>query len=172
MRTAVAVVIAVIGAAALGSHVNADQRGLRARLAADNEAPIVISSASGEFSAKVDDPGGGPATISYELSYEGLEGTITQAHIHAGQVGVSGGIMIWLCSNLASPPTPAGTQPCPAPPATITGTISAANVVGPAGQGIPAGDLSDALEAIRGHNAYVNVHSTSAPGGEIRGQIR
>ncbi len=171
MRRTAAVVIAVVATLALGSGVSADRRTLRARLAADNEVPIVISAAQGEFRAKLDDEGGA-ATITYELSYEGLEGSVTQSHIHAAQPGVSGGVMIWLCSNLASPPTPPGTQACPPSPGTITGTITAANVVGIPAQAIPAGDLSDPLEAIRTGNAYVNVHSTVSPGGELRGQIK
>ena len=109
MRRTAAVVIAVVATLALGSGVSADRRTLRARLAADNEVPIVISAAQGEFRAKIDDEGGA-ATITYELSYEGLEGSVTQSHIHAAQPGVSGGIMIWLCSNLASSPLADGSH--------------------------------------------------------------
>ncbi|MQA31778.1 MAG: CHRD domain-containing protein [Luteitalea sp.] len=108
----------------------------------------------------------------YELSYRGLEGAVTQAHIHVGQAFAAGGIMIWLCAN--NPPimnAPMGTQTCPAAPATITGTIAAADVVGPAGQAVPPASFADAIRAIRSGNTYANVHSTSAPGGEVRGQI-
>jgi hypothetical protein len=147
-----------------------DQRGsLRARLRASNEVPTVISSARGEFRAKLDLDA---QTIEYELSYSGLEGPVTQSHIHIGQPFAAGGISIWFCAN--NPPitaAPAGTQACPDSPATITGTITAADVVGPAGQAVPAGAFADVVRAIRSGNAYVNVHSTSAPGGEIRGQI-
>ena len=141
---------------------------LRARLDASNEVPTVISAATGRFRGALDVSAG---TIEYELSYEGLEGTVTQAHIHVGQRFAAGGISIWLCAN---PPimAPPGTQTCPASPATITGTITAADVVGPAGQGVPPGSFADAVEAILSGNAYANVHSTSAPGGEVRGQIR
>ncbi len=154
---------------ALGATTAADNRALRARLAAAHEVPAVISAAHGEFSAKIDDDA---QTIEYELSYEGLEGSVLQSHIHVGQKTAAGGIMIWLCSNLASPPTPPGTQPCPAPPATIQGTISAANVVGPATQGVNTGNFEDAITAIRNGLAYVNVHSTVSPSGELRGQIK
>lgn len=173
MKMAARLMVLVMGTLGLSTAVLADDNdghgSLRARLRARNEVPIVISDARGEFRAKVDLDA---QTIEYELSYEGLEGPVTQAHIHAGQVFAAGGIMIWLCAN--NPPitaAPAGTQPCPAAPATITGTITAANVVGPTGQAIPAGAFADAIEAIRSGNAYANVHSTSAPGGEIRGQI-
>ena len=162
--------IALSFVTALAATTSADDnRALRARLAGPNEVPAVISAAHGAFSAKIDDDA---QTIEYELSYEGLEGNILQSHIHVGQRTAAGGIMIWLCSNLASPPTPAGIQPCPPPPATIHGTVTAANVVGPTGQGVPPGSFADAIAAIRGGLAYVNVHSSVSPSGEIRGQIK
>ena len=64
--------------------------------------------------------------IEWELSYADLEGAVQQAHIHFGQKGVNGRISVFLCTNLGN--GPAGTQPCPAPPATISGTIVAADV--------------------------------------------
>jgi len=48
----------------------------------------------------------------------------------------------------------------------------AANVIGPAGQGIAPGEFSKVLEAIRSGVTYVNVHSVQFPPGEIRGQVR
>lgn len=80
-----------------------------------------------------------------------------------------GGISVFLCSNLGN--GPAGTQACPAAPATISGTITPANVIGPAPQGITAGQFSELIAAIRAGTTYVNVHSTSYPVGEIRAQL-
>ena len=77
--------------------------------------------------------------------------------------------MVFLCSNLRN--GPAGTQACPAAPATITGVIEAANIIGPAGQGIAAGQFDEFLRAIRADSAYVNVHTDPHPGGEIRANI-
>ena len=57
----------------------------------------------------------------------------------------------------------------------ITGTFGAANVTGPTGQGIAAGDFASAMEAVLEGNAYVNIHTaapTGFPGGEARGQVR
>jgi hypothetical protein len=172
MKRILVVLAAVVVTQMFAPRVGADERALVAKLQPANEAPIVFSPASGEFKAKIDDSSG-ETVITYELSYEGLEGNVTQAHIHAAQPGVNGGIMIWLCSNLNPPgATPPGTQPCPPPPATITGTITAANVVAVPTQGIPANSLTDPLEALRTGNAYANVHSTVSPGGELRGQIK
>lgn len=67
---------------------------------------------------------------------------------------------------------PAGTQLCPSAPATITGTIRAADVIGPEGQGIAAGEFDELILAVREGATYVNVHTSGRPGGEVRGQIR
>ena len=133
------------------------------------EVPSVSTVANGTFDARISKD---ETHIDWELSYTDLEGAVTQAHIHFGQKGVNGGISVWLCGNPSATVTPpAGTQTCPAPPATISGTATAANVVGPAGQGIAAGEFAELIRAIRAGKTYANVHSTKFPGGEIRSQI-
>jgi hypothetical protein len=149
---------------------------LSAMLNGYEEVPAVSTRANGVMRARItDDQTGGVITfegkIQYELSYTDLEGSVTQAHIHLGQPAVNGGISVWLCSNLASPPTPAGTQPCPPPPATIFGSITAANVIGPTAQGIAPGEFAELIRAIRAGKTYVNVHTDKFPGGEVRSQI-
>jgi len=143
-------------------------RALRGLLSGYEEVPAVSTTADGNFRAQINER---EDEITYELSYRELEGAVQQAHIHVGQRSVNGGISVWLCSNLASPPTPAGTQPCPPPPATITGTITPANVVGPTAQGVAPGEFDELVRAIRAGVTYVNVHTTKFPGGEIRSQI-
>ncbi len=133
----------------------------------------VSTQATGRFRAKLNDD---KTSIEYELRYGGLEGDVTQAHIHFGQRRTQGGISVFLCQT----PTagdPAGLAPtCPPSPAdgtvTVTGTLTAANVIGPAPQGIAVGELAELVRAIRAGVTYVNVHSTVFPGGEIRGQLR
>src|SRR6267142_28016 len=66
-------------------------------------------------------------TLSFILKYSGLATSVTQAHIHFGKIHMAGGVMVFFCSNLAS--APAGTQPCPASGGTVTGTLSAVNVL-------------------------------------------
>ena len=137
------------------------------------EVPSVSTTGTGDFNARISNDG---SRIDWELSYADLEGAVQQAHIHFGQKGVNGGITVFLCTNLGN--GPAGTQPCPAPPATISGTIVAADVSPniPATalartQGINTGEIDELINAIRAGATYVNVHSTTWPGGEIRSQI-
>jgi hypothetical protein len=146
---------------------------VRARLGGLNEIPSVSTDARAWFRAEVDETG---TTITYELSYENLEGAITQAHLHVAQQFANGGISVWLCGNpnpTSIPPIapPPGTQTCPASPATITGTITAMTVVGPATQGIGPGELAELVRMIRRGLVYANVHTSMSPGGEIRGQL-
>jgi hypothetical protein len=126
--------------------------------------------ASGQFKAKINRRG--EPSIDYELSYQDFPTAVQQAHIHFGQRWQNGGISVFLCTNLGNGPAGQQTQLCPASPATITGTIVAANVIGPAGQGIAAGEFTELLDAIDAGATYVNIHTTAFPGGEIRAQIK
>ena len=126
----------------------------------------ISTTGTGSFVATLNSAG---TEVSYTLTYSALEGNVTQAHIHFGQRGVSGGISVFLCSNLGN--GPAGTQACPPAPATVTGTITAASVIGPAGQGIAPTEFNELVRAIRAGMTYANVHSSIWPGGEIRGQV-
>ena len=142
---------------------------IREFLSGFQEVPAVSTEAEGEFQARIS---ANESQIDYELSYSDLEGSVTQAHIHFGQKDVNGGISVWLCGNPSPTVTPpAGTPACPPSPATVTGTLTAANVVGPTSQGIAAGEFAELVRAIRAGRTYANVHSTKFPGGEIRSQI-
>lgn len=132
-----------------------------------SEVPALSTTGTGEFKATIDPL---DTQLTYELQYSGLTAPVTQAHIHLGVRSTNGGIMIWLCGT-ASNPGPTGTPVCPQE-GTVTRTVFASDVVGPAGQGLSAGEFAEALQAIRSEVTYANVHSTSFTGGEIRGQIR
>ncbi len=131
----------------------------------------ISTAAKGRFKAEIDDR---TNSIHYELTYEGLESPVTQAHIHFGQHHTVGGIVVWLCgTGLAGTPLagPAGTPTCPAS-GTVTGTITAAQVLAVTGQGITAGEFPELVRAIRAGATYANVHSRDNAPGEIRGQLR
>ena len=171
-RVKVAVATALVaGAAVAGTVALADGGdGIRETLSGYEEDPATLSTpGSGEFDAWIRPKGD---SIRYKLSYSGLESAVTQAHIHFGGRAQSGGISVFLCSNLTTPaPPPPGTQACPPQPATIRGTITATDVIGPAAQGIAAGEFGELLDAVRAGVTYVNVHSVNYPGGEIRAQL-
>ena len=143
----------------------------QATLTGYDEVPSVSTLASGEFRAVINR---NEDSIDYELSYSGLEGTVTQAHIHFGQLSVIGSIVIWLCQTGTNPSPVAGTPLCPQS-GTVTGTVTASDVIAAntTSQRILAGELAEVIRAIRAGAAYVNVHSTPlTQSGEIRGQIR
>jgi hypothetical protein len=132
----------------------------------------VSTKASGKFEATI---GKGADVIDYELSYEGLQGAVTQGHIHFGQNHTVGGIVIWLCQTDAVPAPPQVADPkitpiCPKE-GTVKGTITAGQVLAQKEQGIEAGELDEVIRALRAGAAYANVHSSLFPPGEIRGQI-
>jgi len=154
------------------------------RLIGYEEVPSVSTGASAQFNATIVNSFPGipglttaPAReIQWEMSYTALEGTVQQSHIHIGQKGVNGGISFFLCTNLGN--GPAGTQPCPQGPATIRGTIRpedvSPNIAATAGarqQGLNTGEWDEFLAALRAGATYVNIHSSTWPGGEIRSQI-
>lgn len=108
--------------------------------------------------------------LTFSLTYSDLSAPVTQSHIHFGKKHMAGAVMVFFCSNLAS--APAGTQPCPASGGTVTGTLSAANVLAIPGQNVTAGDFQALADALESDTAYANIHTTSFPAGEIRGQVR
>jgi CHRD domain-containing protein len=160
---AAAAILVVSSATVLG----AGQNSFSTRLSGFNETPLTIVT-TGTGSARVRISGDGQS-LTYWVTYSGLEGAVTQSHIHVGQPATSGGVSIFFCSNLGN--GPAGTPACPAS-GTVTRTVSAADVIGPAGQGVAAGEWADLLKAIRAGATYANVHSTIWPTGEIRGQLK
>jgi hypothetical protein len=144
-----------------------DERTLRATLRGIEEPPSVSSTGRGTFRATISPDA---TSLSYTLSYEDLEGDVQQAHIHLGQKSVSGGIAVFLCTNLGN--GPAGTPECPGPRSgTVSGTVTGAQIVGPTGQGLAPGEFAELLRAIDRKVTYANVHSSKHTGGEIRGQI-
>ena len=147
------------------------------------ETPVTInSSGSGEFAAKISSDG---TEIQYVLRYRDLSTNVTQSHIHFGRPALTGGIVLFLCTN-GTPPAGVPTPPaCPQAPIgggtqTVTGTLTAANMLVPnvataplPSQGIDPGVMgfAEVIKAIRNGAAYANVHTSKVPSGEIRGAL-
>lgn len=163
----VTAVLLVVGSGLVFTDDGDRASNFRLRLRGLDEVPVISTTGSGTFRAKINED---ETEIAWRLTFRDLEGIVQQSHIHFGPPNNTGGISIFLCSNLGN--GPAGTQACPLTnPATVEGTATAADVIGPLGQGIEAGALDEIIAAIRDGKAYVNVHSTKWPAGEIRQQF-
>jgi hypothetical protein len=168
-KLAIMMVLSVV----LTAPIAARAEHIQATLIGYEEVPVVSTVASGEFVGMINPD---DQSIDYELTFSGLQGTVQQAHIHVAQMSVNGSIVIWLCQTTTTP-APATVQAltpfCPQS-GTVTGHITAANVIAAstASQQLAAGELAEVIDAIRAGVAYANVHTTPlSPGGEIRGQI-
>ena len=119
----------------------------RATLSGGNEVPARATAASGSAGFTLDGD-----RVFYSIEVSQLNAT-TMAHIHSGAAGVNGPIRVFLYG-----PTPAtdfnGRL--------VEGSFTAADVTGVT--------FDTLLEQMRTGQAYVNVHTSLYPGGEIRGQ--
>jgi hypothetical protein len=145
-----------------------------ATLVGFQENPSISSTGAGHVDLHIDDHN---QTIEFVERYDDLEGVGTTpfvsngvvlfSHIHVGARGVNGGVSVFFCGG-------GGKPACPTPSGTVTGVITAADIVGPAAQGINQGEptaFEELVAAIRAGFAYANVHTTRWSGGEIRGQL-
>ncbi len=133
----------------------------------NNESGAILSEGHGTLELRLDRRA---QTLSFVLKFSNLSSPVTQSHIHFGKPHMAGGVMVFFCSNLPNPPP--NTQPCPADGGTVSGTLTAANVLAISGQNVHAGDFDALTDALESDTAYVNVHTSNFPAGEIRGQIR
>jgi hypothetical protein len=163
----VKLLVVVAALLVLGASSASAQGGtLFAKLKGYEEVPAVADPNSATFEATVSADN---STIEYTMTYNVPEGSVTQSHLHFGQRGVNGGVQIFLCSNLGN--GPAGTQNCPLHSGTITGTITAADVLAVPGQSANANDMPSILKQIKAGVMYANIHTDQLPGGSLRGQV-
>jgi hypothetical protein len=88
----------------------------------------------------------GQGEVCYDLSWAGIDGTVTAAHIHVGSATVAGPVVVPLFAGA------------------FAGTDSASGCVAAS---------EELIKAIRQDPAsyYVNIHSTVFPAGAVRGQL-
>jgi hypothetical protein len=120
-----------------------------AHLVGDQETPPNDSLAQGEAVLHLNADG----TISYKLNVANIN-DVFMAHIHVAPRGVPGPVKQWLYPVSGPPPHLLQGR--------TDGTLAE-------GTFMPTPAL---LVAIENGDAYVNVHTTAFPGGEIRGQLR
>ncbi len=155
---------AAIGLSMTAATADEGATSFSAQLSGFNEVAPILSDGHGSFHATVQGD-----SLTYTLQFSDLTTTPTQSHIHFAQRGVNGGIFLFLCSNLGN--GPAGTPACPANGTPVHRTVTAADFVAVTAQNVPAGRFDNAVRILRSGDAYVNVHSTKFPAGEIRGQV-
>jgi hypothetical protein len=136
-------------------------------LSGGQEVPANTSRAQGQAIFQLSPDG---TALEYTLNVANIQ-NVTQAHIHCGVVGANGPIVLWLYPS--APPAaliPGRTQ------GTLgAGTATSADVVSvPDSVACPGGvaDFDGLLTKLRSGGAYVNVHTSQFPPGEVRGQIR
>jgi hypothetical protein len=99
--------------------------------------------------------------LKFRLSASNIK-NVTAAHIHCGAKGVNGPVVATLWSGTAMNPHGLFAK----------GTVTVAAVT--ASTECPGGvaNLAELLAKMRTGGAYVNIHTTGNPGGEIRGQVK
>lgn len=135
------------------------QQKFTAKLSGGNGVPPINTPASGVAKFNLSSSG---KSISYIVNVANMN-SIIGAHIHSGNARQNGPIVLILYGN------PTMTNP---PTGKVNGMLSKGNATASDLKGPLAGkQMSDLLNLIKTGNAYVNVHTTQNPKGEIRGQI-
>ncbi|MDQ6683755.1 MAG: CHRD domain-containing protein [Pseudomonadota bacterium] len=81
--------------------------------------------------------------LTWTITYSGLTGPVTAGHFHGpAQPGVNAGVVVPFTGSLASP---------------ITGTATL---------------TAEQVGQVKAGLWYINLHTATAPGGEIRGQVK
>jgi hypothetical protein len=155
-------------AANAAANANApDAKNFVAHLSGDNEVPANDSRGEGEIKLQLSPDG---QSLHYRVISSNIHNVVV-SHIHLAPAGVNGPVFVFLFGPVAA----AGGR---TDGVLATGTITAANLVGP----LAGHPLSDVIAAFEAGNAYANVHTNdgvaptgTGPGdlsaGEIRGQV-
>ncbi len=113
-------------------------------LSGDNEVPPVVTPATGSGTVTLDG-----TTMTVSGTFTGLTGTYAASHVHGGAAGMNG-------------PVVQGLSP----------TVNSDNRGGAWGADTNTFEIRPSFaDSVRAGLAYVNVHSSAFPSGEIRGQI-
>lgn len=162
-RLMILATVAVLAIGAIGtasaSNDQSERKDSKAKLSGFAEVPAISTTGAGRLRLSIDKTN---TTITYELTFSGLEGgAATGAHLHLGQPGVAGAVIVNLCPVTCVSPV---TRTIVAGDIVVTAAAAAQGIAGPA-------DWAEVLRAIRAGVVYVNVHTATYAGGEIRGQV-
>ena len=122
----------------------------KAHLSGEQEVPAVETNATGQAMFKLSKDG---TSLSYKLIVANIE-NVFAAHIHIAPAGTNGGVAVTLYTGQVDGRSNG---------VLAEGVITEDDVSGYS--------LAELLNIMVADGAYVNVHTTQKPGGEIRGQI-
>lgn len=128
---------------------------MAAVLSAGEETPALLSGAVGTADVGVDVTN---RELSVTLRVFNLPTASTAGHIHVGPRGVAGPVV------LDFPNIPGRTGD-------FTLSFRLGITAFRPNPAIGINTMEDVIQAVVGGNAYVNIHSTTNPGGEVRGQL-
>ena len=129
-----------------------------AELSASEEVPVNASTGGAVVRLMLNQDG----TLSYELRATAPIQNATQAHIHLGARDQNGPVVLFLFGLVAPQNFNAGDL-------ISTGTVADTNVIARPGF---TPSIQELVSRMRQGRAYANLHTTSFPGGEIRGQVK
>lgn len=124
-----------------------------ATLAGTSEVPPVTTQATGTGTLVLYDTN----TVRYEVTVANIT-AVTAAHVHAGATGQNGPVMVTLFSTTT-------------PTAAITGGVLRQGDITRSTTFTAPFTFDSLVNRMRAGTAYVNVHTSANPGGEIRGQL-
>lgn len=147
-----------------GNAISAEMKKVfTAHLAGDNEVPPVDSKGQGQAIFTLSEDG---TELHYKLIVANTK-NVTQAHIHCGEAGINGPVVVFLFGFVAGGVNQNGVL--------AEGTITSANIIPrPSSEACMGGlaTFENLLERIRNGSVYVNAHTVAFAGGEIRGQVK
>jgi hypothetical protein len=126
-----------------------------AKLRGRFEVPPVRTNARGSAHFRLSEDG---TRLFFKIFLEDIE-DVTVAHIHLGEKGVNGPVVVTLFGPLEKPVSIVEAE--------FTGVITRRDLEGP----LEGCSLEALIRQMKKGNTYVNVHTFEHPDGEIRGQI-
>ena len=155
--------LALLTLAGCGTSAGGDTTGpaaerFSASLAGSSVVPATTSTTTGTITfATV-----GDSTIRFSLSVTNMAG-ITQAHLHTAAAGANGAVLAWLL--------PVNGTAAQAPSVALDGEISLGDIAPAWIRGTPRLAMDSVKALMREGRVYVDVHSSTFTGGELRGQV-
>ena len=96
--------------------------------------------------------------IDFKVNVTNLD-NIKSAHIHLGEFGQNGEIIVSLLKSISPLDLPNGTL--------VEGQVTSSDLVGP----LKGKTINELIQLFNNTKTYVNIHTEQYPNGEIRGQI-